>query len=134
MKIEDLTQMDIEGLRAVFPSIIMQSAPLVQITLKKLFQIIEDAEQERIGLKTSETPTVELPLPEDVKWEAVGRGYAAELMEKQRRIDRLEQTILYIYESICKDAPSVMIVEDSDDAFVGLYGEILDRVAKLKRK
>ena len=40
--------MEIEGLRAVFPDIIKQSAPLVQTTLKKLFRIIEGAEEKRV--------------------------------------------------------------------------------------
>lgn len=54
MEIKDLTHMEIEGLRAVFPDIIKQSAPLVQTPLKKLFRIIEDAEEERVKQPKSE--------------------------------------------------------------------------------
>lgn len=119
--------MEICELRAVFPDLIKQSAPLVQITLKKLLQIIEDAEQERRNDKT-----VKLPLSEDVIWEAVGRGYATVLMEKQHRIDRLEQMIMMLYENICRDVNSVMFIEDSDDDYMSLCLYILDRVKKLK--
>lgn len=119
--------MEIEELRAVFPDLIKQSAPLVQITLKKLLQIIEDAEQERRNDKT-----VKIPLPEDVKWEAVGRGYATVLMEKQHRIDRLEQMIIMLYENVCRDVKSDMFIEDSDDNYMSLCQDILKRVKKLK--
>lgn len=127
MKVEDLTQMEIEELRAVFPDLIKQSAPLVQITLKKLLQIIKDAEQERRNDKT-----VKIPLPEDVKWEAVGRGFAIVLMEKQHHIDRLEQMIIMLYENVCRDVKSDMFIEDSDDDYMSLCQDILKRVKKLK--
>lgn len=119
--------MEIEGLRDAFPDLIKQSAPLVQITLKKLLQIIKDAEQERRNDKT-----VKLPLPEDIKWEAVGRGYATVLMEKQHHIDRLEQMIIMLYENVCRDVKSDMVIEDSDDFYMSLCQDILKRVKKLK--
>lgn len=75
---------------------------------------------------------IELTLPEDVIWEAVGRGYATVLMEKQHRIGRLEQMIFNLYENICRDVPSVMILEDSDDDYMSLCRDILKRVKKLK--
>lgn len=45
---------------------------------------------------------IEIPLPEDVKWEAVGRGYASVLIEKQARIDRLERLIWMLYENVMR--------------------------------
>lgn len=44
MKLTDLTIMELSGLRAVFLDLIKQSAPLVQHTLKKMLQCINDAE------------------------------------------------------------------------------------------
>lgn len=47
MEVKDLTEMEICGLQAVFPDIIKQSAPLVQVTLKKLLSIINDEQEAR---------------------------------------------------------------------------------------
>ena len=49
MKLTDLTIMEISGLRAVFPDLLKQSAPLVQHTLKKVLQCINDAEDEMVA-------------------------------------------------------------------------------------
>lgn len=49
MKLTDLTIMEISGLRAVFPDLIKQSAPLVQRSLKKVLQCINDAEDELVN-------------------------------------------------------------------------------------
>ena len=73
-----------------------------------------------------------LPLPEDAKWEAIGRGYASVLMEKQARIDRLERMIFMLYENICKDVKSDMVYDD--DIETTLFSEILEKVEQLKNK
>lgn len=75
---------------------------------------------------------ISIPLPEDAKWEAIGRGYASVLMEKQARIDRLERMIFILYENICKDVKSDMPYDD--DTETTLYSEILEKVEQLKSK
>lgn len=73
-----------------------------------------------------------ITLPEDVKWEAVGRGYASVFMEKQARIDRLERLIHALYENICKGVELYVIYDD--DLETHLFSEILDKVAELKNE
>ena len=75
---------------------------------------------------------IELLLPEDAKWEAIGRGYASVLMEKQARIDRLERMIFILYENICKDVKSNMVYDDDTETM--LFSEILEKVEQLKNK
>ena len=75
---------------------------------------------------------ISIPLPEDAKWEAIGRGYASVLMEKQARIDRLERMIFILYENICKDVKSDMPYDD--DTETTLFSEILEKVEQLKNK
>ena len=75
---------------------------------------------------------ISIPLPEDAKWEAIGRGYASVLMEKQARIDRLERMIFILFENICKDVKSNMPYDD--DVETTLYSEILEKVEQLKNK
>ncbi len=75
---------------------------------------------------------ITIPIPEDVKWEAVGRGYASVLMEKQARIDRLERLIHVLYENICKGVESNVIYDDDLESH--FFSEILDKVAELKNK
>lgn len=72
---------------------------------------------------------IEIPLPEDAKWEAVGRGYASVLMEKQERIDRLERLIWMLYENIVKGISSTVL--DDDDVETGLCKQILDKTKEL---
>lgn len=60
MKLTDLTIMEISGLRAVFPRIIKGSAPLVQITLRKVLQCIEDAEDELVAQSKSDDDSTEV--------------------------------------------------------------------------
>lgn len=71
----------------------------------------------------------EVQLPEDVKWEAVGRGYALVLMEKQARIDRLERLIHALYENICKGVESNVVYDDDIESH--FFSEILDKVKSL---
>ncbi len=73
----------------------------------------------------------DLPLPEEAKWEAFGRGYDAVLMEKQHRIDRLEQMLFMLYDNICRDVNSTMLIDD-DGPFDTLCIGILERVRQLK--
>lgn len=75
---------------------------------------------------------ITIPLPEDAKWEAIGRGYASVLMEKQAQIDRLERMIFILYENICKDVKSNMPYDD--DVETTLFSEILEKVEQLKNK
>lgn len=75
---------------------------------------------------------ISIPLPEDAKWEAIGRGYASVLMEKQARIDRLERMIFILYENICKDVKSNMPYDN--DVETTLFSEILEKVEQLKNK
>lgn len=75
---------------------------------------------------------IEIPLPEDVKWEAVGRGYALVLMEKQARIDRLEQLIWMLYENVVKGVDSTIIMDD--DVETGLCREMQGKVKELNAK
>ena len=75
---------------------------------------------------------ISIPLPEDAKWEAIGRGYASVLMEKQARIDRLERMIFILFENICKDVKSNMTYDD--DIETTLFSEILEKVEQLKNK
>lgn len=75
---------------------------------------------------------ISIPLPEDAKWEAIGRGYASVLMEKQARIDRLERMIWMLHENICKDVKSNMPYDD--DVETTLFSEILEKVEQLKNK
>lgn len=72
---------------------------------------------------------IEIPLPEDVKWEAVGRGYASVLMEKQARIDRLERLIWMLYENVVRDVKSTIIIDG--DVETGLCSEIQSKVREL---
>lgn len=60
MKLTDLTIMEISGLRAVFPRIIKESAPLVQISLRKVLQCIEDAEDELVAQSKSDNDPAEV--------------------------------------------------------------------------
>lgn len=60
MKLTDLTIMEISGLRAVFPRIIKGSAPLVQISLRKVLQCIEDAEDELVAQSKSDDNPAEV--------------------------------------------------------------------------
>ena len=76
----------------------------------------------------------DVPFTDDIKWEAVGRGYASVLMEKQHRVDQLEQMLLCLYNNVCQDTPSVMILEGSDDIFANFCMDILETVRKLKEK
>ena len=73
-----------------------------------------------------------LPLPEDAKWEAIGRGYASVLMDRQARIDRLEQLIWMLHENICKGVKSCVL--DDDDMETQFAIEILKKVEQLKNK
>lgn len=75
---------------------------------------------------------IEIPLPEDVKWEAVGRGYASVLMEKQARIDRLERLIWMLYENVVKGVDSTIIIDD--DVETGLCCDIQSKVKELNAK
>lgn len=75
---------------------------------------------------------IEIPLPEDAKWEAIGRGYASVLMEKQARIDRLERLIWVLHENICKDMKSNIVYDD--DVETMFCNEILEKVEQLKNK
>lgn len=75
---------------------------------------------------------ISIPLPEDAKWEAIGRGYASVLMEKQARIDRLERLIWMLHENICKDVKSNVLYDD--DLETSLCSEILEKVEQLKTK
>lgn len=77
---------------------------------------------------------IELPIPEDAKWEAVGRGYATVLMDKQRRIDELEQMISCLHDNICRNVRSTAIVEDTEDYCALMCDSILARVNALKEK
>ncbi len=67
---------------------------------------------------------IEIPLPEDAKWEAIGRGYASVLMEKQARIDRLERLIWIVYENVVKGIDSTTLMED--DMETNLCQQIID--------
>lgn len=75
---------------------------------------------------------ISIPLPEDAKWEAIGRGYASVLMAKQARIDRLERMIWMLHENICKDVKSNMVYDDDIETM--LYSQILEKVEQLKSK
>lgn len=75
---------------------------------------------------------ITIPLPEDAEWEAIGRGYASVLMEKQARIDRLERMIFILYENICKGVKSCVL--DEDDMETQFLIEILEKVEQLKNK
>lgn len=75
---------------------------------------------------------IEIPLPEDAKWEAIGRGYASVLMEKQARIDRLERLIWVLHENVCNDLKSNILYDE--DLETTLYSEILEKVEELKNK
>lgn len=72
---------------------------------------------------------IEIPLPEDAKWEAIGRGYASVLMEKQARIDRLERLIWMLYENVVRGVNSAIIIED--DMETGLCSEIQSKVREM---
>lgn len=72
---------------------------------------------------------IEIPLPEDIKWEAFGRGYASVLMEEQARIDRLERLIWMLYENIVKGVSSTVL--DDDDVETSLCRQILDKAKEL---
>lgn len=72
---------------------------------------------------------IEVPLPEDVKWEAVGRGYASVLMEKQARVDRLERLIWMLYENVVRGVNSTIIMDD--DVETGLCCNIQSKVREL---
>lgn len=72
---------------------------------------------------------IEIPLPEDVKWGAVGTGYASVLIEKQARIDRLERLIWMLYENVMRGVNSTIIMDD--DVGTGLCCEIQDKVKGL---
>lgn len=72
---------------------------------------------------------IEIPLPEDAKWEAIGRGYASVLMEKQARIDRLERLIWMLYENVVRGVNSTIIMDD--DVETGLCCEIQGKVKDL---
>lgn len=65
-------------------------------------------------------------LPEDAKWEAIGRGYASVLMEKQARIDRLERLIFMLYENIVRGVESTVLYDD--DTETNLYRQIIDTI------
>lgn len=75
---------------------------------------------------------IEIPLPKDAKWEAVGMGYASVLMEKQARIDRLEQLLFALYGNVCrgKDIP----VLDDGDEMTMYYASIEQEFKMLKDK
>lgn len=73
---------------------------------------------------------VNISIPEDAKWEAIGRGYASALMEKQARIDRLERLIWMLYENICKGIKSNVIYDDDTETM--LCSEILEKLNNLK--
>lgn len=75
---------------------------------------------------------ISIPLPEDAKWEAIGRGYASVLMDKQTRIDRLERIVWVLYENICKDVKSNVIYDD--DLETSLCSDIIEKVEQLKNK
>ena len=75
---------------------------------------------------------ISIPLPEDAKWEAIGRGYASVLMEKQARIDRLERLIWMLHENICKDVKSNVLYDDDIETL--FCNEILEKVEQLKEK
>ena len=75
---------------------------------------------------------ISIPLPEDAKWEAIGRGYASVLMEKQARIDRLERMIFILFENICKDVKSNIPYDD--DIETSLCSDIIEKVEQLKSK
>ena len=75
---------------------------------------------------------ISIPLPEDAKWEAIGRGYASVLMEKQARIDRLERLIWMLQENICKEVKSNVLYDDDIETL--FCNEILEKVEQLKEK
>lgn len=69
---------------------------------------------------------IEIPLPEDAKWEAIGRGYASVLMEKQARIDRLERLIWMLYENVVKGVDSTILMDD--DVETNLCQQIIEHI------
>lgn len=75
---------------------------------------------------------INLPLPEDAKWEAIGRGYASVLMEKQARIDRLERLIAWVYDGVCHERMATMPYDD--DMETTMCQEIMEKVEKLMEK
>lgn len=79
-----------------------------------------------------EKDKITIPLPEDAKWEAIGRGYASVLMEKQERIDRLERMIFILYENICKGVKSELLYDD--DVETSLYSAILEKFEQIKEE
>lgn len=79
-----------------------------------------------------EKDKITIPLPEDAKWEAIGRGYASVLMDRQARIDRLERMIWMLHENICKGVKSCVL--DDDDMETQFAIEILKKVEQLKNK
>lgn len=75
---------------------------------------------------------IEIDIPDDVKWEAIGKGIALGLMEKQERIGCLEQMIWWLYENICMGNKSSML--DSDDVEMCFCKDILDKFKELNKK
>lgn len=75
---------------------------------------------------------IEIPLPEDVNWEAIGRGYASVLVEKQARIDRLETLLFALYGNICK-GKDIPVLYDNDDAS-SYYTALMDKFKELNAK
>lgn len=78
------------------------------------------------------TENIEIPLPEDAKWEAIGRGYASVLMEKQARIDKIERLLYALFMNICmgKDIPVLY----DDDEMTRYYASIEQEFKMLKDK
>lgn len=92
----------------------------------------KDVLERLTNLNRTDKHKISIPIPEDAKWEAIGRGYASVLMEKQARIDRLEQLILMTYQNVCQGMNAAVI--DEDDLYQDFCTDIVNKFKKLKEK
>lgn len=74
---------------------------------------------------------INIPIPEDIKWESVGKGIVDTISGYQAKIDRLERIIFVLYENICMGIKSNIL--DADDMETSLFGQILEKFNELKK-